>query len=197
MLRLLLCLAILLPCLQSDSSSFNVEVHALSKYNAHHIFAYAGRFFPADEPINESDVPRRLECLINELKASAIYEDVQARMKASSREGIRLLEVRVVYHRDIKSLSISEISSEGFPEIDMEKFRSTLSEKGIKTGMRFLKYNFGELTEKITETLREAYPKELIREDDDRPVWFIIRPAGYGEVKLIISSTLPKCEPAT
>jgi len=105
--------------------------------------------------------------------------------------------VHVEYHRNIKKLVISDISQEGFPEVDMEKFRSILRKHGIEPGMRFLKYNFRELTEKITDALGEAYSKELMREDDDRPVWFIIRPAGYGEVKLIISSALPKCEPAT
>jgi hypothetical protein len=177
--------------------TFYVEVHALSKYNAHHIFAYAGKFFPPDEPMREAEVPRRIECLINELKASGIYEDVQAQMKPSSREGIRLLKVHVVYHRYIKNLAISEISPEGFPEIDIEKFRSILKEKGIRMGMRFLKYNLRELTEKMTEALREAYPKELIQKNDDRPLWFIIRPGGYGDVKIIISSALPRCEPAT
>lgn len=195
--RLLLCLAILLPSVQSDSSSFYVEVHAFSKYNAHHIFAYAGEFFPPDEPMREADVPKRIKCLVNELKTSGLYEDVQAQMNPSSREGIRLLNVHVVYHRDIKNLAISEISPEGFPEIDVEKFRAILKEKGVRTGMRFLKYNLGELTEKMTAALREAYPKELIQETDDRSVWFIIRPGRYRDVKIVISSALPRCEPAT
>ena len=60
--------------------------------------------------------------LTNELKASGIYEDVQAEMNPSSREGTRLLVVRVDYHRNIKNLTISEISPEGFSEVDMEKF---------------------------------------------------------------------------
>lgn len=197
MLRLILSVTILLTSAQTHSSTFYVRVEALSKYNAHHIFANASEFFPPDTPIRESETQRKIECLTSELKASGIYEDVQAEMNPSSREGTRLLEVRVEYHRNIENLTISEISPDGFSEVDMEKFRSILAAKSVEPGMRFLKFNFGRLTEEIAEALRESYPKGSIREDDDIPVWFILRPAGEDKLKLIISPILPKCELAT
>lgn len=144
MLRIFLCLAILLPSIQSDSSSFYVQVEAFSKYNAHHIFTDANEFFPPDEPINETAVPRKIHCLVSELKASGIYEDVKAKMNPSSREGVRWLYVNVIYRRNIKNLVISEILQEGLPEVDKEEFRSILKEKGIQARIRFLKYNYAE-----------------------------------------------------
>ena len=197
MLRTFLCLAMVLPSIQSGSPSFYVQVEAFSKYNAHYIFAYASEFFPPDEPVKEIDVPRKIHCLVNELKASGIYEDVEAEVNPSSREGIRWLYVRVIYCRNIKNLVISEILQEGFPEVNMEKFKSLLKENGIEPGIRFLKYNYAELTDKALNSLREAYPKELIQGDDDKRAWFIIRPAGYGKVKLTISSAIPTCVSAS
>jgi hypothetical protein len=194
--RVVLCLAIFLSSTQSNSSSFSVQVEAFSKYNADYIFVYGAHFFPPDKLISEVDAPQKINCLLGELKASGIYKDVRVKFRPSSREGSRWLEVRVTYPQYIKQLAISEISLEGFPEVDQEKFQSQLRKRGVAPGTRFLTYNFFELRDKITEAAGEAYPKELIREEDDRPAWFVIRPAGSRRVKVTLSSTLPKCEPA-
>jgi hypothetical protein len=192
MLKLFLCLTILPLAVQSDPSAFYIEkIEANTKYDSRYIFNYAFQIIPQDRPVRESGVKSDIDCLVNELKASGIFEDVRAKLIETSKKNARKLLIDTVYHREIESFIVSEVALDNFPEVDKVKFQSVLNKKDVKTGIPLLKYYYSELEGKIGAALREAYPQNLLK--TNKVYRIIIRPVGGWEVKLIVSSTLPRC----
>lgn len=195
MLKLFLCLAVLLPSVQLGSKAFYVEVEAHTKYDSRYIFNRSNRIIPQDRPVKESDIQSAIECLVDELKATGLFEDVNANLVSMRKEDVRKLEISTVYHRQIEGFVISEITLDGLQEVDKAQLQSALNEKGVKPGIYFLQYPFSELEEKISEALRAVYPDRSVRDKIEAP-WITVRPDGERAVKLIVSQAYSGCGPS-
>lgn len=190
MLRLILCSLITLSFMQSDTLAFYIEkIFTDTKYDSRYILGHALLFLPPDKRSNESDV----QCLVSELKASGIFEDVQAKLIQTGKDDARDLEIKPIYHRDIERFVISEIALSGFPEIDRLKFQSLLKKKGIKPGIPFLRFPFNELEDKVGEAGRESYTQIPVTAKNGVPYWITIKSNGLRKVKLIVSPPPSRC----
>ena len=190
--KIVTCLACLLLSLQAGSSEFYIEqVSANTKYDSRYIFDYAFQVIPQDRPLKESDIKNHIECLVNELKASGIFEDVKVELLRTERANYRRLLINTVYHREIDNFVISEVVLNGFREIDETRFQSSLNKAGIKSGDRLLKHYYYDLEKKIGKALVDVYPKDLY--SDDKTYWLSIRPDGERKVKLIVTPSYSGC----
>jgi len=195
MLKIFSCLAFLLFSLQVDSSAFYIEkIGANTEYSSGYILNHALQIIPHDRLVKESDIKNHIECLINELKASGIFEDVKVELSQTDKANTRELTVNAIYHREIENFVISEIVLNGFPEIDRTKFQSSLKKVGIKLGERLLRHSYYDLEEKIGKALVAVYPKNLPK--DDERYWITIRPDGERKVKLLVSPSYSGCRPS-
>jgi hypothetical protein len=195
MLKIFYCLTFLLFSLQVDSSAFYIEkIGANTKYDSRYIFNQAFQVIPQDRPVRESDIKNHIECLVRELKASGLFEDVKVELSQTEKANARSLLVNAVYHREFESFVISEVVLNGFREVDMAKFQSSLNKAGIELGDRLLKYYYYELEKKIGEALVVVYPKDLY--SDEKAYWLSIRPDGERKVKLIVSPSYSGCRPS-
>jgi len=144
--------------------------------------------------VNESDIKNRIECLVKELKASGIFEDVKVKLLQTEKANARDFVIDVIYHREIESFVISEVVLNGFPEIDRTKFQSSLKKVGIKLGEPLLRHSYYDLEEKIGKALVAVYPKNLPK--DEKRYWITIRPDGERKVKLLVSPSYSGCRPS-
>lgn len=192
MLKIFSCLACLLLSLQVDSPAFYIEkISANTTYDSRYIFNYALQVIPQDRPVRESDIKSHIECLVNELKASGIFEDVKVELRQTEKANYRELVVNTVYRREIDSFVISEVVLNGFHEIDKAQFQTSLNKAGIKSRDRLLKYYYYDLEKKIGKALVDVYPKGLY--SDDKTYWLSIRPDGERKVKLIVAPSYSGC----
>lgn len=192
MLKPLLCL-LLLFSLQSNSSEFYVEkIGANSKYDSRYIFNHVFQIIPQDKPVRESEIKNQIQCLVSDLKASGMFEDVKVELRRTEKANARTLLVDAIYRREIESFVISDIVLSGFSEADKAKFQSALNDRGIKPGAPLLQYYYGELERKIGEALVESYPKNLYR--NDKTYWIAIRSDGEQKVKLKVTPAYEGCK---
>lgn len=190
MLKSLLVVLSLFLLMQLEQPTFYVEkIFANTKYDARYILNRALLLLPPEELKGQGDV----ECLVNELKASGLFQKVQARLIEAGRKNARNLEIDAIYHTNIESFVIKDISLIGYPKADKEKFLISLKRQGIFIKTPLLKYFYGELENKIATALRNSHSNTLLTDDQDLPIWVTIRPDGKNGVKLIVSSVLPKC----
>lgn len=195
MLKIFSCVAWLLFSFQVDSSAFYIEkIGANTKYSSWYIFNHASQIIPQDRLVKEGDIKNHIECLVNELKAGGIFEDIKVELLQTERANARALIVNAVYHREFESFVISEVVLNGFPEVDKAKFQSSLNKAGIESGDRLLKHFYYDLEEKIGEALVDVYPKNLSR--DEKTYWLSIRPDGERKVKLIVAPSYSGCRPS-
>lgn len=188
MLKIFLCLAVLLSPARLDSPSFYVErVEVQTKYDSRYIFERVSAIVPPNKLVRESDI----ECLISELKASGIFDDIRTKL-IQTREDTRRLVLSATYHRQLENFIISDITLDELSEVDKAEFQLALDKKGLKLGIPFLKYRYRELVEKITESLREVYPDSSMRDKMGMP-WIIIRPVAGNELRLIVSPAYTGC----
>jgi hypothetical protein len=174
---------------QADTSKFYVErVDVITKYDSRYILGLANQIVAPDKLISKSDV----ECLVNELKESGIFADVQAELTPTEQKDVYRLLLTTVYHPQIKSFVVNEIALEGLPDVDKAKFQLSLHKEGLVPGVAFLKYPFNELEDKVGGALREAYLKSSA-EAEGETYWITIRPIGEEKLKLIVSPTYSRC----
>ncbi len=189
MLKAYLCLAMSLSLVQLNSTKFHVEqVEAVTKYDSYYIHDLAYMILPPDELRGEDDV----RCLVDELKASGMFANVEAELLRTEDKDARKLTINTVYNPRIKSFVITEITLRDFPAVDPGRFQSALNAAGVKAHIPFLRYPFSDLRERIREALRKTSAKDPT--DDDHPsVWVTIRPDGARKLKLIVSPTYSGC----
>lgn len=179
--------------MQSDSSVFYIEkIEANSKYDSRYIFNRAFQIIPQDKPVRESEIKTSIQCLVSDLKASGIFEDVKVELRETGKANARTFLVDVVYHSELERFVISDVVLNGFPEVDKSKFLATLSRKGIKSGVPLLRYYYWGLERKIGEALVKAYPKS--QDKGDKTYWLTIAPDGMKKVKLVISPSYLGCK---
>jgi hypothetical protein len=176
---------------QSDQPAFRVGgVSANTKYDARYILNSALHFLPPEELRKNSDV----ECLVNELKASGLFEQVHAKLADTGKENVRNLVIDTVYRSDVESFVIREINLAGYQNVDKKKFNAALKRRGILVGIPLMKYFYSRLEDLIATALREAYQHGSITKGQDQPIWIAIRPDGHKGVRLTVSPFPPKCE---
>lgn len=195
MMKLILCLLLIFG-FQSDSSVFWVEtVGTNSEYDSRYILNNILEFISQEKPFRESEIKSNIDCLVAELKASGIFEDVKAELRPTKRgnANARSLIVDVTYRPEIESFVISGIVLVGFPEIDNARFQAALGGTGVKPGAQFLKYYYHDLELNVGEALAKAHKKRPYR----GPYWIAIRSDGNQRVKLIVSPASSGCKSST
>ncbi len=188
MLNLLMFLIISLTPAQFDSSSFHVEsIEAQTIYDSRYIFERASRIVPPEKLVGMNDI----QCLVSELKASGIFEDVRADVTVTG-PNTRKLFLSCRYRSDIDRFVISEIVLDGFPYVDKAKFRMELNKRGVKAGAPFIKYYFRSLEQKINRAFRVSLPKDMANNFSG---WTLItiRPAEAGKIRVIVSQESRSC----
>lgn len=192
MLKIFSCLVFLLLYSQVDEPAFYIEkVCANTTLDSRYIFNHSNQIIPQDKPVGEGAINKHIECLVSELKASGIFRNVTAELYRTKNANYREVLVNTDYHPEIESFVISEIVLTGFPEIDKQRFQSTLNKAGVKSGDRLLKHFYYDLENKVRNALVKAYPKELY--SDDKSFWLSFRPDGERKVKLIVAPSYSGC----
>lgn len=189
MINILLCLIALLPNGQLDSSSFHVEsIEAQSVYDSRYIFERASRIVPREKLVGMSDI----ECLVRDLKASGLFEDVKAELVRTGLD-TRKLVLTCIYRKSIERLVINGVEIEGVPYIDSVRFRRELNKSGVRSGTAISKYYYRSLEERINRAFRTALPKNLASNFSG---WTCItlRSAGAEEIRVIVSPDYRGCE---
>lgn len=192
MLKLLLCLAILLPSIQLGATGFYVRVEALTEHDSTYIFNRSNRIIPQDRLVKESEIQGAVRCLVDDLKASGMFADVRAKLVRTSEVDVRKLEIETVYHRQTAAFIISEISLDKLPQVNEAKLQTALKKRGITPGLPLLRYYYSGLQERINEAFREVSSNSLTKEHIGS-AWITIRPAGRGKLKLIVSPEYSAC----
>jgi hypothetical protein len=188
MLTFLMFLIISLTPSQFDSSNFYVEsIEAQTTYDSRYIFERASRIVPPEKLVGMNDI----QCLVTELKASGIFEDVKAEVTVTGSNTRKLL-LSCRYRSDIDRFVISEIVLDGVPYADKAKFRTELNRRGVKAGVPFIKYYFRSLEEKINKAFRVSLPKDMASKFSG---WtsITIRPAEAGKIKVTVSQESGSC----
>lgn len=187
------CLIALPTYAQTQIEPFNVGTLVYSKFDTSQVFSIARYWLPEDKRFNENDAVKRVGCIENELKATGIYSEVKTYLFETIKENSRGLEIQVEYPKEFDQYKINEISLENFPEVNPADFQMALNVRGVEVDTPFLKYRFDKLQDKIVEAFRESYPKYLRRKEDDRKLWISVRPSGYRQFKITVSSNSPEC----
>lgn len=141
MINILLCLIALTPITQLDSSSFYVEsIEAQTVYDSRYIFERASRIVPPDKLVRMSDI----DCLVSDLKASGLFEDVKAELVRTGPD-TRKLVLTCAYRTTFDRLIIKGVEIEDVPDIDRARFRKELNKNGVKAGTRVSKHYYRSL----------------------------------------------------
>jgi hypothetical protein len=191
MLKLFLCLAVLLLSIQLGRTGFYVRVEALTDHDSRYIFNRSNRIIPQDRLVKESDIQGAVQCLVDDLKASGMFEDVRAKLLRTSEADVRKLEIETIYHRQMGNLTISEVSLDKLPQVDDVKFQAALKKRGITVGLPLLRYYYSGLEERINDSLAEASSNSI--NEGIEPAWITIRPAGSRKLKVIVSPGYSVC----
>jgi len=190
MLKGLLCLMMALLIVQSGSSTFCIKnVEVLTKYDPRYVLNRTNQIFSSDTPSKKSD----LDCLIAELKATGIFADVRAELTPSKTRNFWNLLISTENVEHIQEVAISEVDLSGFHEVNNAEFQAALAKRGITNNSYLLKYSFNELEERVSEALREVYPKTLAEKEKMGLAWVTIRADGAKRVKLIVSPAYLEC----
>src|SRR5712692_10026220 len=128
MLTFLMFLIISLTPAQFDSSNFYVEsIEAQTIYDSRYIFERASRIVPPEKLVGMNDI----QCLVTELKASGIFEDVKAEVTVTGPNTRKLL-LSCRYRSHVDRFVISEIALDGFSYVDKSRFEKELDKRGVK-----------------------------------------------------------------
>lgn len=189
MLNIILLMASALFVFQSTSSTFYVrDVDVLTEYDSRYVLERVGLIIPPEKSVEQKDI----DCLVNELKASGIFEDVKVELTPAA-GGERKLTLTCVYPGRIRAITISKVEIEGIPEADKAKFGAGLSKRGVVPGTPLMKYYFRSLEERINAALRASLPDKMAA-DFSGSAWLTIRPDGKEKVKLIVSPGYAGCD---
>ncbi|MBI4747332.1 MAG: hypothetical protein HY774_02520 [Acidobacteria bacterium] len=194
MLRLFLCLILCCNPLQSEHpASFYIKVEANTEYHSRYIFSRTD-IIPEDKLFPEGQTSAPIECLVEELKAAGIYDHVEAELQFTDEEKVRILLLDTALRQDIEEVTISRVQVVGFPEIDTSIFQKVLLKKGVKPNLPFFRFSFNQLEEKVRRALIAAYPRNKLKEDEDRSYLLSFRPDGDKNVMLVVTSGYLGCK---
>lgn len=188
MIDILLFLITLMPMGQLDSSSFYVEsMEAQTAYDSRYIFERASRIVPREKLVRMSDI----DCLVNDLKVSGLFEDVKAELVPTG-PNTRKLILTCTYRAVFDRLVIKGLEIEDVPFIDRGTFRKELDKSGVKVGTRLSKLYYRTLEERINKAFRAALPQNLANNFSG---WTCItlRTAGREEIRIIVSPDYSGC----
>ena len=183
MLMLLFCLLVSLAPAPSGAPEFYVDqTVAYADYGSIYILRLASEIVPPDELRSEADVA----CLIEEIKKSGLFVDVQMELAQGGRSDARILSITATPDPHLQVATLSEVELVGFPKADLASFRRALAKHDVKLGGPFTKYSLGELMDRVNMALQESGQKIDLKNSAEIP-WITVRQAGPGSIKLIVS----------
>jgi len=140
----------------SSNASFIVQrVEVYAKFDSSYILALANARLPPNKRVTEADV----QCLLNEIRDSGLFENVKA--KWNNEAGVRRLSLYCTSKRGRPQMSISKFSLHGLPAVNQNEFLKRMREKGVFTGMRLLQFTYDELNDKIDESINQSVPADM------------------------------------
>jgi hypothetical protein len=189
MLELLFCLIMSFVPAQSGAPKFYVDQTVVyTDYGSIYILKLANKIVPPDELHSESDVA----CLIEEVKKSGMFINVQAEIVQGDRNDMRVLTITANPEPRLQSLTLSNVELVGFPKVDIASFKQALDNHDVRPGGLLAKYSLGELMDRVNLALEDTSQNGGHKSDTEIP-WITVSPSGPGSVKLIVSPQYSGC----
>src|SRR3989442_8506961 len=135
------------------------RIFVTTPYNASIIYEYANSSIREGKPISLGTV----ECVASQLRATGLFSDIQITLKPVSRNEVDV-DIVPVWSNSKDDFLIREITIEGFNGLDETELRSRLRQRGMKPGVRLLKYPLPSIREMVLDSIRDIYrsdPKTL------------------------------------
>jgi hypothetical protein len=173
---------------QSAPESFvvdRVEVHA--QFDSSYVLALANAITPPNKAVTEADV----QCLLDEIRASGLFQRVETKWEKRE-EGVRRLSLYCTPKSDRKRITISKFSLIGLSDVNENEFLKRMGEKGVFAGMRLIEFPFDRLNDIIDESIRQSISPAAANKYSGS-AWILFRKDSFGNVEVKIFSDRPVC----
>jgi hypothetical protein len=187
MLRLLLTLPLLLASLQSTEQKKVGRIYVSSSQNTSLIYAYAGVAFPAGEPLKDGAV----ECFVSEMKATGLFSDISVKLKPADEDATVDIYIKPTWNPRWSHFTIDKLVFENFRDIDEQKLREKLQQRGLAAGESALRLSLPEIKAAVEDTIHETSTADPEKGDNLREEYlnlsFKIRLVASEKVMLTIA----------
>src|SRR5215203_4247454 len=173
-----LCLAIIFGNAASQTSDFvveRVEVHA--QIDSSYVLAIANAILPPNKAVSQSDV----DCLLNELRGSGLFEKIETKWIRNDGGGVRLsLYCTSKSRRNL--FTISKFSLISLTDVDENRFLKRMAEKGVFIGTQLTQFTYDELNDLIDDSIKKSVGPVLATKYTGS-AWVQFRNEGSGGVE--------------
>ncbi len=183
-----LCLAIIFGNAAAQAPTFvveRVEVHA--QYDSSYVLALANAILPPNKTVSQSDV----DCLLNELKRSGLFEKIETKWTKKD-AGIVRLSLYCTSRPRRNLFTISKFSLISLSDVDENKFLKRMAEKSVFVGTQLTQLTYDELNDLIDEAIQKSVGPDLASKYAGS-AWVQFRNEHSGEVEVQIFPERPKC----
>ncbi len=162
-----------------------VEVHA--QFDSSYVLALANAILPPNRAVSQSDV----DCLLNELRGSGLFEKIETKWIRKD-GGI----VRLSLHCTSKSrrnlFTISKFSLISLKDVDESQFLKRMAEKGVFIGTQLTQFTYDELNDSIDDSIQKSVGPDLASKYTGS-AWVQFRNEGRAGVEVQIFPERPIC----
>lgn len=181
-------LAIIFGHAAAQSPTFvveRVEVHA--QFDSSYVLALANAILPPNKAVSQSDV----DCLLNELRGSGLFEKIETKWTRKDAGVVRLsLYCTSKTRRNL--FTISKFSLISLTDVDQTQFLKRMAEKGVFIGTQLTQFTYDELNDLIDDSIHKSVGPDLASKYTGS-AWVQFRNEGSGSVEVQIFPERPKC----
>ena len=117
-----------------------VEVHA--QFDSSYVLALANAILPPNKAVSQSDV----DCLLNELRGSGLFEKIETKWTRKDAGVVRLsLYCTSKTRRNL--FTISKFSLISLTDVDEKQFLERMAEKGVFPGAQLTQLTYDDLND--------------------------------------------------
>lgn len=162
-----------------------VEVHA--QFDSSYVLALANAILPPNKAVSQSDV----DCLLNELRGSGLFEKIETKWTRKDAGVVRLsLYCTSKTRRNL--FTISKFSLTSLTDVDETQFLKRMAEKGVFIGTQLTQFTYDELNDIIDDSIQKSVGPDLASKYTGS-AWVQFRNEGSGGVEVQIFPEQPKC----
>ena len=166
-----------------------VEAHA--QFDSAYILALANTLVPPDRAVTQSDV----QCLLDELRASGLFEKVEAKWEHETLR-VRRLSLYCTSKSNRNRITISKFSLCALPGVNEEEFLKRMGEKGAVSGIALGQFTYDELNDIIDDSIHQSVRADFAGKYNGS-AWVLFRPDESGSVEVLILPESPSCKDPT
>ena len=181
-------LAMLFGSVAAQTPTFvieRVEVH--SQFDSSYVLALANATVPPNRAVSQSDV----DCLLNELRGSGLFDKIETKWIRKD-DGVVRLSLYCTSKSRRSLFTISKFSLISLTDVDENQFLKRMAEKDVFIGTQLTQFTYDELNDLIDDSIQKSVGPDLANKYTGS-AWVQFRNEGSGGVEVQIFPERPKC----